>query len=679
MTHQRIAGLDGLRGVAVLLVVVYHFAPGRLPGGFLGVDVFFVLSGYLISSLIIREVEQDANLSLRGFWNRRFRRLMPAALLAVTTVVLLSRWYLTEYSRSSLRAHALSTLGYAANWWEIASSNTYEQEFGVPSPLQHFWSLAIEEQFYLVFPLVCLLIVAWSKRSTSRRQSARPESMFTTRLLIVSSVGLVCSSLTMILMQQHGFGTSRMYFGTETRVQAILVGVVVACVGARHHTETPQPPRESRRGNLPIARMISPWILLILIVAAATQLRFESRLLYMGGFTAFAAVCGLLVAVVVASPDHVVTRALSVSPLRFLGGISYSLYLWHWPVRVFLSEDRLNVGGFGLFTTRFTVSILLAIVSTYTVERWFRRASPHRTPPGRTQPGRTRLHFSSPWKWLPATAAAMGVVFVATVGAVSPVRSGVLPRDLVDVASDARPYEENGIARRPLRVLYLGDSVLWTLGGGKIFFPQPLKYDSPFPATDIALWNRSVYSCSLIGTDFLFNGNPARQRDGECSAAEKWVESVAEFHPDLVVLSSFFRDGYPHLVDGSWLTPEDQRVASVISQRLNDLKKEFAKLGARTVLLIQEAPGGCPSVSHKVGCGNFAALQNIWRQVAEKDPDFGVIELAQLVCGADMCPRNDGDPLYREDGVHYGPEAAPLLAARLQSAFEQAYRTLRST
>lgn len=663
---ERISGLDGLRGIAVLLVVVYHFAPDLLPGGFIGVDVFFVLSGFLISSLLLKEVDENATLSLRGFWNRRFRRLLPAAVLAVVTVVALSRWYLTEYSRSSLRTHALSTLAYVANWWEIASSNSYEQEFGTPSPLQHFWSLAIEEQFYVFFPLLCIALLAMSRRRNRANPSVTVGWHFATSLLVVSSVGAVLSATTMVWMHRSGVYTSRIYYGTETRVQAILIGVVFACLHFRRQRASGNDATRQERPSTRSVRFVWPWCALIAILAVAFHIRFETAQLYLGGLTGLALVCGLLVSLVVKAPTHAVSRLLSISTLRYVGGISYALYLWHWPVRVFITEAEIGAGGITLFGLRLVLSLTLAVVSTNTIEKWFRT-------PTRTRASRRE----EPWKWLPTTAAAMGVVLLCTVGSVEARRSPSLPTDLLEIAEDTRPYRANDQPQRPLRLLYLGDSVLWTLGGGKFFRPQPVDYVSPFDPGEVALWNKSIYSCSLIGTDFVSTGVRRKQPEGECSVAEGWVDAVQVFHPDVVVVSSFFRDGYPHYVADRLLTPKDREVATIIESRLNGLEQEFSRLGARTVLLIQESPGGCPSVSQRVGCENFEALRSVWLNIAKENEKIGVIDLPQLICGDSICPRDESSPLFREDGVHYGPTAAPILAERLQETFLRLYDNIK--
>ncbi|MBU6328470.1 MAG: acyltransferase, partial [Acidobacteria bacterium] len=151
-TFAHLPVLDGLRGLAVAAVVLFHFLPDQFPGGFLGVDVFFVLSGFLLTSLVLVEHHNTKGLSLRGFWERRIRRLLPAALTVVVVSVALAFILEPDYTRAVLRGDAISAITYVSNWWSIVHGQSYASHFGPPSPVAHFWSLAVEEQFYLLFP-----------------------------------------------------------------------------------------------------------------------------------------------------------------------------------------------------------------------------------------------------------------------------------------------------------------------------------------------------------------------------------------------------------------------------------------------------------------------------------------------------------------------------------------------
>ena len=220
-TH--IPALDGLRGLAVAAVVLYHFAPQLVPAGFIGVDVFLVLSGFLITSLALEEVDRTKSMSVPGFFARRARRLLPAAITTIIVVVVIARILDHGSVDSSLRGHAVASLTYIANWWSIAQHNSYQAAFGAESPLNHFWSLAVEEQFYLIFPIALIGVVALLKRRIGLHRLAHVA-------LVGATVGAIASCAPMWILRTPGTDPSRVYLGTDTRSQALLVGIAIACI-----------------------------------------------------------------------------------------------------------------------------------------------------------------------------------------------------------------------------------------------------------------------------------------------------------------------------------------------------------------------------------------------------------------------------------------------------------------
>ena len=209
-----IPALDGVRAFAVLGVMAYHGGIPWLPAGFLGVDAFFVLSGFLITSLLISEWQRRHTIALGQFWARRARRLLPALLLLLVFVVLYAAFVAPAGTYPGLRLDALSTLFYVANWHFILIGSNYFDQTGLPSLLTHTWSLAVEEQFYLVWPLVVLGVLKFTGRLWA--------------LLAVSVVGALASAAEMALLFRHGVGTTRLYYGTDTHGQCLLVGAALA-------------------------------------------------------------------------------------------------------------------------------------------------------------------------------------------------------------------------------------------------------------------------------------------------------------------------------------------------------------------------------------------------------------------------------------------------------------------
>src|SRR5580700_1820848 len=209
----RLPGLDGVRALAVIAVIAFHEQLTAFPGGFLGVDVFFVLSGYLITDLLVAQWHQHGRLRLGNFWARRARRLLPA--LATMLVVVTAAIAIVEPSQlAALRPALLAAVTYSSNWWQALHHQSYFTQFGPPPPLQHLWSLAIEEQFYLVWPL--LLIVLLSRCRSSRIRAA------------VAWLGAALSVVAMALIYVPGADPSRVYYGTDTHASALFVGSALA-------------------------------------------------------------------------------------------------------------------------------------------------------------------------------------------------------------------------------------------------------------------------------------------------------------------------------------------------------------------------------------------------------------------------------------------------------------------
>lgn len=343
VTHRKrlphLPALDGLRGLAVVAVLLFHADFGFARGGFLGVSVFFTLSGFLITNLLVGEWAEERSISLRRFWSRRFRRLMPAALATLLLVALYGWTVASPEQLLNLRGDLLAALGYVANWRFILAKISYADLFSAPSPVQHFWSLAIEEQFYVVYPLAAFGVL----RAGGRRA-----------LTVVLGLAAGASLLAGLLQRAH---LDRVYYGTDTRMLELLAGGLLAM----WWSATPAVREVARTRAREIAVALVGFAGLAGTFVLWTTVGQSSYWVTRGVLPLQAA---LSVGVIAASArPGVVCRALSWRPLQALGLVSYGLYLYHWPVFLVLDRDRVDWPAVPLFALRIAVTGAMALVS----------------------------------------------------------------------------------------------------------------------------------------------------------------------------------------------------------------------------------------------------------------------------------------------------------------------------
>lgn len=350
--------IDSLRAIAVIAVIIYHIDANYLPGGFLGVDLFFVLSGYLISSLIIKEYKSTGTVNLYNFYVRRARRLLPAVYFMITVVLII----ITLFNGVLLKKSYLDALFgyiYSSNWWYIFHKLDYFDSFGSQSPFKHLWSLAIEEQFYMFFPLIFLI---FNRKSKSNNGNSKLNKNF---IYVVLSLILVSLIAHILLFDINNI--NRIYFGTDTRAFSLLVGVVGAILYPMDRLSE----RTTKKDNM-IYSIVSLVSILVLIGIMINTSEYNTWL-YRGGFL-LVAIIGLIIIISSGRQYTFMSKLLSFKPLVFIGKISYSLYLWHFPILV-VTTPVSEIGNPNLFyvTLRIVLIFLVATGSYMFVETPIRK------------------------------------------------------------------------------------------------------------------------------------------------------------------------------------------------------------------------------------------------------------------------------------------------------------------
>jgi peptidoglycan/LPS O-acetylase OafA/YrhL len=366
-----------LRAFAVIAVLLYHADLSWIPGGFLGVEVFFVISGYLITALLLAEWRQRGRIDLKTFWLRRARRLLPA-LYVLLVVTLAFAVVVLPGEVAGLRGDVLAAFGYVTNWYLIFGQESYFEAVGRPSLLQHLWSLAVEEQFYLIWPPI-LALGLWIGAT---RLGPR-------RVLRVALFGALASAVAMALLYAPGVDPSRIYYGTDTRATGLLCGAALAFLWSPGEKYCPLEARHRRLKLAGRGRFRRRWgwtapLLLDILGFAALgglvwfclHLGEFQPFLYMGGF----ALVGLATTATIMAVVHPYTligaRLLGSAPLRWIGVRSYGIYLWHWPVFM-VTRPELDVpfDGLPLLALRLAATVILADLSYRYIETPIRRGA----------------------------------------------------------------------------------------------------------------------------------------------------------------------------------------------------------------------------------------------------------------------------------------------------------------
>ena len=637
---DHVPALDGLRGIAVAAVLLYHNDFGWARGGFLGVSAFFTLSGFLITTRLLQTHHTQGSIGYVDFLRRRFRRLLPAAVVTlalILIVALLHGWTIAQ--RSGLRAELPASLLDVANWQLAFSSRSYAALFSDPSPVHHFWSLAIEEQFYFVFPLVLAVLL----RVIGRRR---------TRLALALGAGAVASAVWGAYLSTR-VDLDRVYLGTDTRMAELLVGSVLAVLLFQRH----------RRGG----RAAEATFTGLSVVAAAGlvlawhQVSLGSLDLYQGGLLAHAAAIAVLIAAAVRVGP--VAKVLSLPPLVALGRISYGVYLLHWPIYLLLTPERLAMTAGAAAVVRIGAALIAAVVMFYAVEQ-----------PVRLRRGAVGARIG------PVVLAVVAVaMLVATplslphhdsAGASTRFEGGIPDppdsHDPGDSPGRSEPADAGGVTvtvtpvLEPYRIEIVGDSVAHGLA------LEMYRHSDP---TKVQIIDGTSGACGTI-------------REGKSLIITEWVPyrplcvdwqgRLERYRPDAVLVMRTLADLSDHLIDGKALAPGSAAYARRWSQQYGADLQQVIDSGATVIAgaptRVLSTYGGSASSPAR-----FTALTSLVRSVAASK-SVTVLDLQGVLDHLGIVTRVDGIHLSEADNATVAAAVLPTLldAAKARRTAEAA-------
>jgi peptidoglycan/LPS O-acetylase OafA/YrhL/lysophospholipase L1-like esterase len=649
-TFRHEPALDGLRGLAVLAIIAFHLDYSWARGAFLGVDLFFVLSGFLITTLLITEWRRADTIVLPAFWGRRARRLLPALLLVLILVAIFTRLEIDPWNRAAIRGDGIASLFYVANWRFIAVNQGYFGLFSAPSPLRHMWSLAIEEQFYLVWPLVVYAVLRATRGS-------------------LRVLGAVC-----------GIGV-----GASIVAMAVAAALVV---------------------------MVYAWS-----TATGTSARY-----YRGGSAAYAVLASVVIAG--ALQPGVLRRALAFRPLAWIGRLSYGLYLFHWPLIVWLVPARVHIHGFALNALRLVLTFVAATISFFLVELPVRERRRPVLPwhhADASDPNRRAPHgHVTRWLALPSIAITLAIVLASNTGAtaapsylsgsqtptfsfptppIAPARATGTPTSTISPATsyptitqpkfnyvwsygdplfcgtprssetDEAVAEARRLGPPPrarsaagLRILVLGDSTACSL------FPGVKAVGDEVGA---GVAQASVFGCGVASGEITTTrGEQITPHTERCPAMvdAALLPAIDIMRPDVVIWMSIWEKS-DVIAGGRTLVSGTPAADAEMLRRMDAALTRITAYGAKVVLLTVPAPApndaqGASNTSNAVDDASYARLDRIDRRFAQRHPgSVTLVDLAHQLCpSGPPCPEKVDGLRMRPDGRHFTPTAASIEA-----------------
>ncbi|KNX37259.1 acyltransferase family protein [Luteipulveratus halotolerans] len=637
--QARYAAVDGYRGFFVVLVVLFHLGVSRLAGGWIGINHFFVFSGFLIARILISEHARTGRISAVAFYVRRLRRVVPAMLVLVAAVLVATLAFGEGAQRRLWGGDAAATLGFFLNWRLADRNDAYFDQFGAPSPLRHAWTLSIEEQFYVVVPFAVLAICMLVRRRAVRAG-------------IVIALAVASAVWTAHLAQTAS--ASRLYYGTDTRVQALLIGVAVGFLLGRGS--------DGRRPAM-LPRTVTEvmgWVGFAVSLSAIFLLDETTQWVYtQGGVLLFAVAAGVIGWSAVDERPSLLNRLMSQRPLPYLGRISYGIYLYHWPIHLWVPLDGAPRWLAGAVQLALTLAVAMA---SY---RWLEEPVMRHGLRGLRLPARIRR-----WTLGPALAALVaGAVLLWSTP--EPALSSRQP-DLVA----GQPAYDTG--RGPQRIAVLGDSVA-----------QQLVHDLPkdrYPGLSVSDQTRE--GCDLLPATAT-TGEKDIPLQGPCrTTLESWPGQARQDRSQVVLLFAWTMLAYPHHgPDGQVTRPPDAAYRGVIEHGLEGLLARTRTAGASQLHLVtlpcRDLPKDETTGQSDASAADLARVRDVVRDPtwvngvlkgwAARHPDVvRLIDLQAATCPQGYVAQRGGITLFA-DRAHFSRDAAPMVWKWLLPQIQQAY------
>ncbi len=653
MSRRTIAyqpALDGVRALAVLAVLLFHAGFGWMSGGYLGVSVFFTLSGFLITSLLLTEHRAAGSVQASAFYTRRARRLLPASLVCLAGVCVLAAFGAWD-GITKLRRDVLGALLQVFNWVKLASGESYADltaaQAGLRRPLDHYWSLAIEEQFYWLWPLAFLGIMWWC-----RRRQFSPTRVVLVLVLLASIAAPVIAQV---------WGPDAAYWATPARISEILFGALVACLVSGR--EVPQR-----------AAIAAPAGLAALLVACVLFPDGHGPA-YQGALPLVGAVSAIMIYGLQA--EGPARRLLSSKPLVALGRISYGVYLFHWPVYVLIDRQAWDLPTAVDLALKWSITLAIALASYYAIERPVRRSEwlvPRRTLVGGLAasvvvasmvllvPNAAKFYGVNPDQAAAASidTGSVAPLVTAPPSTVAPTVATSPATVLTTTTVPASTTTSTVVPPRPIRIVVVGDSTAEATGAGVV------AWAAAHPEmAQVELVTGAGCGLFLGGYQDLAFG--FRDVDATCGPYVRDLipKKIARLHPDLVMVLTSVWDVLDRQLtkDGPVLSPTGPALAAAMQASLGAFTDDVVALGVpRVVWLKEPVPLRTLTVSAAVDqqaeSARHEALHAVIDEIAAAQPAVRVVDLAGWVSAQPF----GTDPAARPDSVHWTTEVATQIA-----------------